>query len=86
MEQTAPGVVFTEFGDSSLNFELRCWVRDIASMWKTQDEIMYEIDKKFKENNISIPFPQRDLYIKEMPANTKALVPEVKAETKSKKK
>ncbi len=86
LRDPAPGVVFTEFGDSSLNFELRCWVRDIASMWKTQDEIMYEIDKKFKENNISIPFPQRDLYIKEMPANTKALVPEVKAETKSKKK
>lgn len=82
LKDPAPGVVFTEFGDSSLNFELRCWVRDIANMWKTQDEIMYEIDKKFKENNISIPFPQRDLYIKEMPANAKSPVPEVKAETK----
>ncbi|MBP5470015.1 MAG: mechanosensitive ion channel [Candidatus Riflebacteria bacterium] len=71
LRDPAPGVVFTEFGDSSLNFELRCWVRDIANMWKTQDEIMYEVDKKFKENNISIPFPQRDLYIKEFPSNSK---------------
>ncbi len=74
LRDPAPGVVFTEFGDSSLNFELRCWVRDIANMWKTQDEIMYEIDKKFKENDISIPFPQRDLYIKEMPSNIKEVV------------
>ena len=86
LKDPAPGVVFTEFGDSSLNFELRCWVRDIANMWKTQDEVMYEIDKKFKENNISIPFPQRDLYIKELPENAKSLVPEAKSETKSKKK
>ena len=74
LKDPAPGVVFTEFGDSSLNFELRCWVRDIANMWKTQDELMYEIDKKFKENNISIPFPQRDLYIKEIPSNIKEVV------------
>ncbi len=75
LRDPAPSVVFTEFGDSSLNFELRCWVRDIANMWKTQDELMYEIDKKFKENNISIPFPQRDLYIKEMPSSINQLVP-----------
>lgn len=63
----APSVVFTEFGDSSLNFELRCWVSDIKDHWSTQDDLMYEIDKKFKENNIEIPFPQRDLYIKSLP-------------------
>ena len=80
----APSVVFTEFGDSSLNFELRCWVKDIANMWKTQDEIMYEIDKKFKENNISIPFPQRDLYIKEMPSNIKEIVSDNKSSHKKK--
>lgn len=71
LKEPAPSVVFTEFGDSSLNFELRCWVKDISSMWKTQDEIMYEVDNEFKNNNISIPFPQRDLYIKEMPSSMK---------------
>lgn len=70
LKEPAPGVVFTEFGDSSLNIELRCWVKDISVMWKTQEEVMCEIDKKFKENNITIPFPQRDLYIKEMPSNS----------------
>lgn len=86
LRDPAPGVVFTEFADSSLNFELRCWVRDIASMWKTQDEVMYEIDREFKENNISIPFPQRDLYIKELPANMNKDTSDAKAESKSKKK
>lgn len=71
LKDPAPSVVFTEFGDSSLNFELRCWVKEINIMWKTQDEIMYEVDREFKNNNISIPFPQRDLYIKEMPSSMK---------------
>ena len=31
---------------------------------------MYEVDRKFKENNIEIPFPQRDLYIKSLPEVT----------------
>ena len=74
LKDPAPSVVFNEFGDSSLNFELRCWVKEINIMWKTQDEIMYKIDKEFKENNIAIPFPQRDLYIKEMPSDLKDAV------------
>lgn len=67
LKDPAPAVVFTEFGDSSLNFELRCWVADINNHWSTQDDLMYEVDRKFKENNIEIPFPQRDLYIKSLP-------------------
>lgn len=67
LKDPAPAVVFNEFGESSLNFELRCWVEDINVHWSTQDDVMYEIDKRFKENNIEIPFPQRDLYIKSMP-------------------
>ena len=47
---------------------------------------MYEIDREFKENNISIPFPQRDLYIKELPANMNKDTSDAKAESKSKKK
>ncbi len=70
LKDPAPAVVFSEFGDSSLNFELRCWVSDINNHWSTQDDLMYEVDKKFKENNIEIPFPQRDLYIKSLPEVT----------------
>jgi small-conductance mechanosensitive channel len=64
-----PHVLFLEFGDSSLNFELRCYLANIDERLVVKSEINYEIDKKFREHNISIPFPQRDLYIKEMPSH-----------------
>lgn len=64
MKTPAPSVVFNEFGDSSLNFELRAWVSDIGIRASTKNEIMFAIDKAFKENGIEIPFPQRDVHIK----------------------
>lgn len=65
MQDPAPSVVFTAFGDSSLNFDLRGWVPDIDFRASTKNEIMYEINRLFRENNIVIPFPQRDIHIKE---------------------
>ncbi|MCB9060315.1 MAG: mechanosensitive ion channel [Halobacteriovoraceae bacterium] len=60
-----PSVIFEDFADSSLNFKLRVWVKEL---WTTEDilsELRFQVDKAFKENNISIPFPQRDVWIKE---------------------
>jgi len=60
-----PDLLFTGFGDSSLNFELRVWTitrvqypRELAS------ELYFMIFKAFKEHGITIPFPQRDLHVK----------------------
>ncbi len=58
-----PKVLFLAFGDSSLNFELRFYVRDITSRLDIQSEVNFEIDKVFRENSIEIPFPQRDVHI-----------------------
>ena len=60
----APYVLFDEFGDSSLNFELRCWTSDFASWVEIRSDIRSAIDKAFRKKNIEIPFPQRDLHIK----------------------
>ncbi len=59
----APYVLFNEFGDSSLDFELRCWTSDFASWVVIRSDIRSAIEKAFRENNIEIPFPQRDLHI-----------------------
>ncbi|MCB4798933.1 mechanosensitive ion channel family protein [Neotamlana laminarinivorans] len=59
-----PSVLFTEFADSSLNFRLVFTVQDSFKAGFTKSDIRFEIDKLFRENNISIPFPQRDVYIK----------------------
>ena len=62
-----PTVVFTEFGDSSLNFKI---VFTIGDSFKAQfliSDIRFEIDKLFRENNVTIPFPQRDIHIIQKP-------------------
>jgi len=57
-----PKVRFAEFGDSSLNFQLYFWAH-IDNRWMAISDINFAIDKIFRENNITIPFPQRDLHI-----------------------
>lgn len=59
-----PTVLFQAFGDSSLDFELRCFIRDIRKRLIIRSEINFEIDRLFRENNIEIPFPQRDVHVR----------------------
>ena len=60
-----PRVYFWEFGDSSLNFRLDVFLKDIDRRRRTRSEINFAIDKAFRKEGISIPFPQRDIYVKE---------------------
>jgi len=60
-----PYVLFEAYGDSSLNFILQVWTSayiDRPNILKS--ELYYEIFAKFKENNVEIPFPQRDIHLK----------------------
>ena len=59
-----PMVLFQSFGSSSLDFELRCFVRDVRQRLIIRSEMNFEIDRLFRENDIEIPFPQRDLHIR----------------------
>ncbi len=56
-------VLFTDFGDSSLNFKLVFTIGDSFQAQFPKSEIRFEIDRLFRENNITIPFPQRDIHI-----------------------
>lgn len=59
-----------EFGDSSVNFELRIWIKDPeGGVGNVRGDIYARVWNKFKEKDIEIPFPQRDLHIKEWPKN-----------------
>ena len=58
-----PNVLFLSFGESSLNFELRVWVLDADFRLEVQSELHQEIDSRFREANIEITFPQRDLHV-----------------------
>jgi len=65
----APIVRLTEFADSSINFKMFAWVDDVGNQWSTASDIREEIDKRFRENRIEIPFPQQVVYYKNLPAN-----------------
>ncbi len=64
-----PLVLFLEFGESSLNFELRCHLANIDRRLNVKSAINYEIDRAFRQHQIAMPFPQRDIYIKEFPSS-----------------
>ncbi|MDY0781022.1 mechanosensitive ion channel family protein [Tenacibaculum sp. IB213877] len=63
LKKPEPLVLFTNFGDSALNFKLVFTINDSFQAAIPKSDIRFSINKLFKENNISIPFPQRDLHI-----------------------
>ncbi len=56
-------VLFLDFGDSSLNFQLRCFTSDVSSRITTASKLRFEIDRLFREAGIEIPFPQRVIHM-----------------------
>lgn len=60
-----PAVYFTDFGDSSLNLMAICWIEDYHERFSTLDEINTEIKKRFDREGIEIPFPQRDIHLRD---------------------
>jgi small-conductance mechanosensitive channel len=62
-----PRVRFRAFGESSLDFELLCWIEQPVNRGRISHEVNCAIYKAFRESGIEIPFPQRDLYIKSVP-------------------
>ena len=56
-------VLFTNFGESSLDFKLIVTLNNSFEAIMPKSDIRFEIDKQFRENNITIPFPQRDVHV-----------------------
>ncbi|MEW6219894.1 MAG: mechanosensitive ion channel domain-containing protein [Thermodesulfobacteriota bacterium] len=62
---TPPQVLFMSFGDNALNFELRCFVRHVGQRPAVVSDLNFAVDQAFREHGIEIPFPQRDLHIRD---------------------
>ncbi len=58
-----PRVLFRNFGDSSLNFELRCFIREVDNRLTVMSDMNFAIERAFSEAGIEIPFPQRDVHL-----------------------
>jgi small-conductance mechanosensitive channel len=64
-EEPGPICFLERFGDSSVDFSLYFWVSDVtAGRKEPKSDVQFAIWRKFKEQGVEIPFPQRDLHIK----------------------
>ena len=73
LKDPAPRIWMTDFGDNCVNWEIRAWIADPeGGMGNIRGDVLMRVWTLFKEHGIEIPFPQRDLYIKEMPGMAKA--------------
>ena len=63
LDTPAPNVLFTGFGDSSLDFQLRVFLSNFEDRWPVTHTIHTEVNKALEAAGISIPFPQTDLHI-----------------------
>lgn len=61
--QPTPRVRMRAFGASSLDFELLCWIPQPEMRGLVRHELLMAIDRSFRENNITIPFPQHDIHM-----------------------
>jgi len=52
------------FGDSAVNFQLLLWIRDPREKGRQTHFLLKEVYRCFDENGVSIPFPQRDVYVR----------------------
>lgn len=63
LKNPPPIVLFENFGDSSLDFSVLFYVNDSFGDPKIKSDIRFAINAAFRENNITIPFPQRDVHL-----------------------
>ena len=62
-----PIIRFIDFGDSALQFEILFWSKNMFLIENVKRDLRFAINAAFEKNNIQVPFPQQDVYIKKMP-------------------
>ena len=60
----SPFVRFVNFGDSSLDFEVHFWCKDLMQIENIKSDLRFSLDEVFRKNKIEIPFPQREIWSK----------------------
>lgn len=66
MKEPAPSVLFMGFGESALDLELRCFLFDVGEVLTARSELLFEIYREFGAAGIEIPFPQRDIKLRNL--------------------
>jgi potassium-dependent mechanosensitive channel len=63
-----PQGLFVGFGESSLDFEIRVWIREIRLRLEVRSAVLADVERRLGEAGIEIPFPQRDLHVRSVDA------------------
>ncbi len=89
LSEPEPSALFLEFGDNSLNFELRVYIDDPMKRFRISHQLHRAIDEEFRRAGVVIAFPQRDVHLDQIGrlevnvvSNQAAQAPETKADTK----
>ena len=65
LAEPAPEVIFTDYGESSINFTLWVWTAEMAhTPLILKSDLYFSLFRQFKEAGIELPFPQRDLHLR----------------------
>jgi small-conductance mechanosensitive channel len=80
LKNPEPFVLFSAFGESSLDFEVRVFLADVSNGIIVQNDVRFAILEAFARENIEIPFPQRDVHLKREPPSEKWPIDDDKAE------
>lgn len=67
LKSPEPFVAFRDFGDSSLDFSLYFFSNNLFRIERIKSDLRFKIDALFREHGVTIPFPQRDLWVKQFP-------------------
>ena len=63
LKDPAPSIIFSDFGDNSLNMICRFYIDNVDNMWPVKTDLHLEIYRRFEEAGIVISFPQRDVHL-----------------------
>lgn len=64
LDKPAPQVHFSNFGDSSLNLEIRVWINEPRDHTTIRSAVYFAVEEAFRKHEVEIPFPQRDLHLR----------------------
>ena len=83
LKTPSPRCNLMEFGDNSINFDLRFWINDPSNgSANVRSDVMMAVWEMFEEMGVEVPFPQRDIHIKSAPKGLQ-IVAESRAEALS---
>jgi len=68
-----PNTIFEGFGNSSIDFKLRFWIHTIDDRMKVRSDVAVIVDRMFREEGITIPFPQQDLHLRSIDGNLQTI-------------